>query len=111
MLKRKINRYDDTLDVFGIHGLVGIWGALATGIFSNPDINPEGVGGVLYGDWMQLVYQTIGTLVTIVYSGGMSAILFYISAAIMGGYRVEVEEEKKGLDKAFHKEDAFDFTN
>ena len=51
ILKKVIGRYDDTLDVFGIHGIVGIWGAIATGLFTSPDINSEGIGGVIYGHW------------------------------------------------------------
>jgi Amt family ammonium transporter len=52
ILKRMIDRYDDTLDVFGIHGLVGIWGAIATGLFTNPDIDETGLKGGLYGNWV-----------------------------------------------------------
>ena len=90
ILKKWINRYDDTLDVFGIHGLVGIWGAIATGIFTNPDIHPNGISGVVYGNWNQLGHQCLGTGVTILYSGITSAILFYLTSCVCGGTRVDL---------------------
>lgn len=107
-LKKMLNLYDDTLDVFGIHGVVGIWGAIATGLFSNPEINENGVGGAIYGNWNQLYIQIVGTTATVLYSAIASAILFKISSLALGGHRIKIIEEEKGLDKAFHKEKAFD---
>ena len=60
--------YDDTLDVFGIHGLVGIFGAIATGFLANPEIN-EGKAGLFYGNPGQVMSQLIAVLATIVFAG------------------------------------------
>jgi len=98
-------RYDDTLDAFGIHGLVGIWGALATGLFANPAIN--GAAGMFYGNPGQLLPQIAATLVTIVFSGGATWIIYQISAWITSGGRVEEHIEAQGIDVAYHRERGF----
>ncbi|MGZ7116569.1 MAG: ammonium transporter, partial [Methanobacterium sp.] len=63
--------YDDALDVFGIHGISGMWGAIATGLFAAPFINALGTG-VFYGNPMQIVYQIVGILSVIAWSGGLT---------------------------------------
>ncbi|MBX2841274.1 MAG: ammonium transporter [Flammeovirgaceae bacterium] len=102
---KKILNYDDTLDVFGIHGLVGIFGAIATGIFANPEVN--GAAGLLYGNPGQVVTQIYGVGVTIVFSGIASAILFKIATLITGGSRVTKKVEEEGMDLAYHGEAGF----
>lgn len=71
-LKPKLG-YDDALDVWGIHGMSGIWGALATGIFAVPSIG--GVSGMLFGNSFQFVVQAISVIVIIIYSFTISFIL------------------------------------
>lgn len=98
-------KYDDTLDAFGIHGLVGIWGSIATGIFANPAINGE--AGLLYGNPGQLLPQIIAVIATIAFSGVGTLILFFIARFITGGARLEVHEELTGVDHSIHKETSF----
>ncbi|MFY0652373.1 MAG: ammonium transporter [Cyclobacteriaceae bacterium] len=96
---------DDTLDVFGIHGLVGIFGAIATGFLANPDIN--GATGLFYGNPGQVLPQLIAVLATIAYSGIGSAVLFRLTTLITGGGRVEDALENQGMDAGYHGETSF----
>ncbi len=100
--------YDDTLDAFGIHGLVGIFGAIATGVFANPAVDPSAVGG-LYGNWGQVGAQAFAMVVTMAFSAVATAIVFKASALITGGARVDEEKEEKGLDQAIHGEQGFNY--
>ncbi|OHX68234.1 ammonium transporter [Flammeovirga pacifica] len=104
-LKEKLG-YDDTLDVFGIHGLVGIVGAVLTGVFANPEVN--GAAGALYGNPGQVLVQLKAVFVTIIYSGVASFIIFKLTALITQGGRVTNKLEKEGIDEAFHGESSFD---
>ena len=97
--------YDDTLDAFGIHGIGGTLGALLTGVFADPAINEAGKG-LLYGNAGQLWTQTVAVLVTVAYSGIMTAVIFYIIKALVG-LRVGTEEETIGLDETEHGERAY----
>lgn len=97
--------YDDTLDAFGIHGLVGIWGSLATGIFANPAINGE--AGFIYGNPAQLWSQVIVIAITIIVSLAGSYILYQISRLLTRGARLDERIELKGVDKIFHGETSF----
>ncbi|PIB35583.1 ammonia channel protein [Reichenbachiella sp. 5M10] len=98
--------YDDTLDVFGIHGLVGIFGALATGLLANPDINGE--TGLFYGNPGQVIPQLVAVGTTIVFSGLGSALLFWFTTLITGGGRIEGALEDQGMDIGYHGEESFD---
>jgi Amt family ammonium transporter len=98
-------RYDDTLDAFGIHGIGGTIGALLTGVFADPSINEAGKG-LLYGNPGQLWTQLIAVLVTLVYSGVMTFVIFMIIKVIVG-LRVGAEEETIGLDESEHGERAY----
>jgi len=106
VLKNKIG-YDDSLDAFGVHGICGMWGALATGIFANPSIT-EGAKGVLYGNPRQLWIQAVSILATIAFTAVGTVIVVYITRFITGGLRVEKEEEIQGLDSSLHGERAFE---
>jgi Amt family ammonium transporter len=97
--------YDDTLDAFGIHGIGGTIGALLTGVFADPAINEAGKG-LLYGNPGQLWTQLIAVLVTLVYSGVMTFVIFMVIKAIVG-LRVGTEEETIGLDESEHGERAY----
>lgn len=98
--------YDDTLDVFGIHGLVGIFGAIATGFLANPEIN--GAAGLFYGNPGQVLPQLLAVGATIVFSGIGSAILFRFTTLITGGGRVAGALEDQGMDIGYHGEESFD---
>jgi ammonium transporter, Amt family len=97
--------YDDTLDAFGIHGVGGTIGALLTGVFADPAINEAGKG-LLYGNPGQLWTQIVAVLVTLVYSGVMTFIIFMIIKVTVG-LRVGAEEETIGLDESEHGERAY----
>ena len=105
-LKRKLG-YDDSLDAFGVHGLCGTWGALATGIFADPSINKIGTG-LLYGNPKQLGIQIVSILATAAFSGIGTMIVVFITKAITGGIRVDEESEVNGLDSSVHGERGFE---
>ena len=102
--------YDDSLDAFGVHGLCGIWGALATGLFANPAVT-EGARGLFYGNPGQLWVQLLSILGTAAFSAVGTLIVAYLTKWITGGLRVEQEEEIIGLDNAQHGERAFEIQN
>ncbi len=104
IIKPKLG-YDDSLDAFGIHGVGGILGAILTGVFADPSVNELGKG-LLYGNPGQLLTQLIAVVVTIVYSGVATLIIFMIVKAITG-VRVETEHEITGLDESQHGEKAY----
>ncbi|MDH4991454.1 ammonium transporter [Aquamicrobium lusatiense] len=97
--------YDDSLDVFGIHGVAGIVGAIGTGIFASTSL-----GGVGYGEGVtmgaQLWTQFLAVLITIVWCGVVSAILYKLVDALVG-LRPKAEEEAQGLDITSHGEVAY----
>lgn len=95
-------KHDDTLDAFGIHGLVGIAGAILTGVFANPEIN--GGAGLLYGNAIQVWVQTKAVLVTIAYSAVATYLVWKISALITQGGRIEEDLELEGMDIGYHGE-------
>ena len=102
-LKSKLG-YDDALDVFGVHGLSGVWGAIATGIFASPAIN--GAAGLLFGNPSQLTVQIISIVVTAVYAFVISIILAKILDKTIG-IRVDEKSEIEGLDKNLHEESGY----
>ena len=106
VIKHKIG-YDDSLDAFGVHGMCGIWGALATGVFANPAINGAGTG-LLFGNPKQLLIQAISIVATIIYTAIATLIIVYITKFATGGLRVDEENEIQGLDNAIHGERAFE---
>ena len=106
ILKSKIG-YDDSLDAFGVHGMCGIWGALATGLFANPAINELG-RGVLFGNPVQLFIQAVSIVGTIAFTAVGTLVVVYVTRAITGGLRVSEEDEVLGLDNAIHGERAFE---
>jgi len=102
---KKMFGIDDALDVFGVHGLVGIWGAIATGIFANPDVNALGTG-MWYGNPGQVLIQLKAVGVTVVYAAVMTVACYYLTSLLTKGCRVDDATEKQGLDIAFHGEEA-----
>ncbi|MGE0087549.1 MAG: ammonium transporter [Desulfococcaceae bacterium] len=105
VLKHKMG-YDDSLDAFGVHGICGMWGAVATGIFANPAVS--GPAGLLYGNPKQVGIQLLSIAGTALYSGVMTLIIVYITKIITRGLRVEHDQEVQGLDGAFHGERGFE---
>ena len=101
---KKFMGYDDTLDVFGIHAVGGIVGAIGTGIFVSPALGGVGVDGYSMGG--QVITQATGVLITVVWSGVVSFVLFKLVDATMG-LRVPEETEREGLDTATHGERAY----
>jgi Amt family ammonium transporter len=95
--------YDDTLDAFGVHGVGGIWGALATGLWATKAVNPAGADGLFHGNPGQFLVQLQATLVTIVFSFAVSWILLKVIDALVG-LRVSEHEERVGLDLTQHSE-------
>ncbi|SDK70585.1 ammonium transporter [Methylophilus rhizosphaerae] len=97
--------YDDSLDVFGVHGLAGIWGAVGTGILMSPGLGGVGYAeGVSMGD--QVTVQIIAVVVTLIWTGIVSVILYKIVDAVIG-LRVSEEYEREGLDTTEHGERAY----
>ena len=99
-LKRRLG-YDDSLDVFGIHGIGGIIGAILTGVFAAEAMG--GTPGLLEGNSGQVIAQIEGVLATLIWSGGVSFILLRIIDATIG-LRVDRESEIEGLDINLHGE-------
>ncbi len=97
--------YDDSLDVFGIHGIGGIVGAIGTGIFVSSSL-----GGIGYADGVsmggQVYSQIVAVVITIVYCGIVSAILYKIVDLVIG-LRPTLESEREGLDLTSHGESAY----
>jgi Amt family ammonium transporter len=98
--------YDDSLDVVGVHGVGGTWGALATGIFATKSVNPAGADGLLAGNPGQLGVQATAVVVTLVLGFVVTAVILKILDALMG-LRVSEEEELAGLDLSQHSETAY----
>lgn len=104
------NRIDDSLDVFGVHGIGGITGALLTGVFATTAINPNGAQGAIYGDFSLLGAQAVAVLAAISYSSlATFAILKVVHATV--GLRVSTEVEKTGLDSSQHGENGYDIAS
>lgn len=109
-LKHKLN-YDDSLDVFGVHGIGGIIGAIGTGILVNPALGGTGVfdyatGTVAPYSSAQIISQLWGVGVAVVWSGVVSFVLFTVLNKTMG-LRVTQDEEREGLDTVSHGERAY----
>ncbi len=112
-LKRMLGM-DDTLDVFGVHGVGGIMGALLTGVFASPSLGGTGIYDYVankvadgYSIGGQLWIQLQGVLTTIVWSAVVAFVAYKIVDAIIG-LRVPEEEEREGLDITSHGETAYE---
>ena len=107
VLKQRF-KYDDSLDVFGVHGMGGVMGTLLAGVFATASLSvgpdtPQGVAGLLEGNPAQLGIQAIGVVVTVVWC----IIGTWITLKIVGmtcGLRVTPDDEREGLDLALHGE-------
>ncbi len=101
---KKLLGHDDTLDAFGMHGLVGIAGAILTGVLANPEINPDGTGAI-YGNGAQVLSQLKSVGATIVYSAVATFITFKIAALFTNGGRIHRKVELEGMDIGYHGEE------
>jgi Amt family ammonium transporter len=98
--------YDDSLDVVGIHGLGGTWGALATGLWASTRVNPGGANGLFFGNPGQLWVQFVSIVATVVFAFVLTAVLLKLIDVVMG-LRVEPEDEIRGVDLTQHSEAAY----
>lgn len=98
--------YDDSLDAFGVHGVGGIWGALATGLWASKSVNPAGNDGFFHGNPGLFLIQLKAVVITIIYSFIVSWVLLKIVEAVMG-LRVSEDEERIGLDLTQHRESGY----
>ena len=98
--------YDDSLDVVGVHGVGGTWGALATGLFASAAINDAGGNGLFFGNPGQLPVQALSVLVTVIFAFVGSLILLKLVDAVIG-LRIHEEDEVVGLDLSQHNESAY----
>ena len=105
-LKPKLG-YDDSLDVVGVHGVGGTWGALATGLFASKAINAAGNDGLFFGNPGQLWIQFVAVVFTLILAIVGTVIILSIVKAIMG-LRIADEEERMGLDLSQHNERAYE---
>ena len=100
--------YDDALDVVGVHGVGGTWGALATGLFASKAVNEAGADGLFFGNPGQLWTQIIAIFATIV-TASVGTIVILKVVDVLVGLRVTHEEEVVGLDLSQHSETAYVF--
>ena len=98
--------YDDSLDAFGVHGIGGIFGALATGLFASKLINPAGADGLFNGNPKLLLIQLGAVLFTLIYSLVVTFVILKVVDKLIG-VRVSEKEEAIGLDLTQHKETAY----
>lgn len=94
--------YDDTLDAFGIHGLVGIVGAICTALFANPAISGE--AGAFYGNVARIWPQLTAIGATIAFAAAVSFLCFKAACLLTSGGRISEDQEQHGADEAYHKE-------
>ncbi|MCX7634416.1 MAG: ammonia channel protein, partial [Syntrophales bacterium] len=98
--------YDDALDAFGVHGVGGVWGTVATGLFAEKAVNAAGANGLFFGDVKQFVVQLVMVVVAPLFAAAMTWILFKFVDAVMG-MRVEKNDEIVGLDLTQQSEAAY----
>ena len=98
--------YDDSLDAFGVHGIGGTWGAVATGLWCSTEINPAGADGLFYGSADTLIAQLISIVVAYIFAIVGSYILFKVVSCFMQ-VRANENEEVSGIDISEHGERAY----
>ena len=106
-------RLDDTLDAFSLHGIGGVWGGIATGLFASGAVNPAvvadgalGEGLFIGGSWHFLLEQVFAIVLCITLSAVVSFVIFKL-ISLFTSLRVEEEVEFEGLDKKIHGESAY----
>jgi Amt family ammonium transporter len=98
--------YDDSLDTFGVHGVGGTFGALATGLWALKAINSAGADGLFAGNPAQFFIQLKTVLATMAWSVGVTVILYFLVEKTIG-FRVSARDEELGLDLSQHGEEGY----
>ena len=99
--------YDDALDAFGCHGIGGVWGGIATGIFTNKSINSAAAwNGLIYGDTKLFIAQILSIIITIAFAGILTFVIIKV-IKLFGSIRVSEDSEAEGLDITEHSESAY----
>ncbi len=99
-------QYDDALDVFGVHGVGGLLGALLTGVFAQKALNDAGNNGALFGNLKQLGVQAIGVVAAGAYAVVMTFLIWKV-VGLVTTIRVSEPDEREGLDTALHGEEGY----
>ena len=107
VVKAKLG-YDDSLDAFGVHGVGGAWGALATGWFASKAVNEAGADGLLFGNAAQFTNQLIGVAASILFAAVMTFVIIKIMGLVMD-LRVSEAQEMQGLDLSEHGERGYSY--
>ena len=107
VVKAKLG-YDDSLDAFGVHGVGGAWGALATGLFASKAVNEAGADGLLFGNASQFTNQLIGVAASILFAAVMTFVIIKIMGLVMD-LRVSEAQEMQGLDLSEHGERGYSY--
>ena len=107
VVKAKLG-YDDSLDAFGVHGVGGAWGALATGLFASKAVNEAGADGLLFGNAAQFTNQLIGVAASILFAAVMTFVIIKIMGLVMD-LRVSEAQEMQGLDLSEHGERGYSY--
>lgn len=102
IVKAKLG-YDDSLDAFGVHGVGGMWGAIATGLWATTAVNPDGANGLFYGETDLFFAQIISIVVAVIFAVVGSTVLYKVVNAIVS-LRADESEEISGLDLVEHGE-------
>ena len=105
-LKNRL-KLDDALDVWGVHGVGGVLGCIATGLFATTVWNPAGANGLLAGGTTFFLYETLSVLLTAAYAFGFSYLALWLIDKVVK-VKVTKEEEQEGLDEAIHGETAYE---
>jgi len=105
IVKKRLG-YDDSLDAFGCHGVGGIWGALATGLFASKGVNPAASDGLFYGNSALFMTQLVSVLAAVAFAAGMTWVVLRVVDALVG-LRADENEEETGLDFSMHGENAY----
>ncbi len=100
--------YDDALDVVGIHGFGGIWGALATGLFASTGVNPDAADGLFFGNPGQLWIQLVSVAATALFAFVMTWLILKVIDATIG-LRLTPEDEIRGMDISLHNETGYNW--
>jgi Amt family ammonium transporter len=110
-LKTVLGRYDDALDVVGVHGVGGTWGAIATGLWASSAVNPVVTtqGLLVSGEWGLLGVQLAAVLLTYGLAIVGTLVCLGVTGAVTGGLRVNEDDEFAGLDLSQHSENAYVF--
>ena len=99
-------KYDDALDVFGVHGVGGMLGTICVGLFASKAINPQGADGLFFGNPHLLLTQTLAVLAALLYTAGVTFVIYKLIDIFLG-VRINEQEESIGLDLTQHRERAY----